>query len=674
MDTSIIVVIAIIVVFAVVVPTMIRKSATELSRVEIDTVPEQAEVVAADPQIPGHDHTERARVFHSSATIEPTVPRPDVAPLTEAPKLSLSARAPELAVIDGRTDSSSTTDTSSTTAEADEQHQRSSLPVAVGETRSAYLDSLSHSAHEASAAATSDNVRLLHPAVHAVFNQSPQGSNGRGSADGGDAAGGSQAGGGAGGRLGEHSGQAPNRPGSAHPGHAQPRSLHARSTEPITTGTAETTRRGTQIPNPSFGADEDHSMTEKATTLRESMKSLRTMTRGFALLFLAFVLGILVTGVLAMFSVVHVALTGVFCGLAIVSLLIVRTLNLRKREVKARLREIDGRTARTKNGATKTSAARRTSAAPKAPAASSRTAAPTATAVKTAAPTAAAPKPAAPAPAAPNAAEAKPAAARPAGSTKAAQARAVMQRNASAKHNREEADTGEIPLVRIRNEAAEGHTTRQVLLTGPIPIVEEAAPDADATENAETDIAEKSPVEKTSAAESASEVNADDSTPTAEPRLEAGAVSEAAAATHADSAEDTDSGEGTDSDGHSGAEATASKVDTGNVNDPFMQRLQARDAWSPTPLPVPSYVDAPQIEHPVPEAKAADASSYESYETEARSREDIAAQFAAELGYRPELSDSARDDSPLEHGRKAIRTNKGPELGAVDDVLARRRA
>ncbi|MGO2153716.1 MAG: hypothetical protein ACTH3O_07400, partial [Brevibacterium aurantiacum] len=80
---------------------------------------------------------------------------------------------------------------------------------------------------------------------------------------------------------------------------------------------------------------------------------------------------------------------------------------------------------------------------------------------------------------------------------------------------------------------------------------------------------------------------------------------------------------------------------------------------------------APEAEHPVPEAKAADASSYE---TEARSREDIAAQFAAELGYRAELSDSAREDSPLEHGRKAIRTNKAPELGAVDDVLARRRA
>src|SRR5699024_2224260 len=107
------------------------------------------------------------------------------------------------------------------------------------------------------------------------------------------------------------------------------------------------------------------------------------------------------------------------------------------------------------------------------------------------------------------------------------------------------------------------------------------------------------------------------------------------------------------------------------VDDPFMQRLKSRDVWSPTPLPVPSYVDAPEAEHPAPSATAADASSYE---TEARSREDIAAQFAAELGYRPELRDSAREEGPLECGCKVIRTSKAADLGAFNDVLARRRA
>ena len=364
-------------------------------------------------------------------------------------------------------------------------------------------------------------------------------------------------------------------------------------------------------------------MTEKATTLRESMKSLGAMTRGFALVFLASALGVFVTGVLAMFSVVHIALTGVFLGLAIVSLAIVRTLNLRKREIKARLRDLDARAAKGANTASKTTTAKTTSTAPT-PAAS------TATGAKTAA--------------------AKTSETRSAGSTKAARARAVMQRNVSAKHIKEEADTGEIPLVRIRNEAAEGHTTRQVLLTGPIPIVEEAASEDSQSHAAATDSAETDRVENDTAAESTPGV---DSAAEVETAPQAEAETENVAAPEED------------------VVATASTVDTVKVNDPFMQRLQARGAWSPTPLPVPSYVDAPQVEHPVSESKAADASSYE---TQARSREDIAAQFAAELGYRPELSDSARDDSPLEHGRNAIRTNKAPEMGAIDDVLARRRA
>jgi hypothetical protein len=134
----------------------------------------------------------------------------------------------------------------------------------------------------------------------------------------------------------------------------------------------------------------------------------------------------------------------------------------------------------------------------------------------------------------------------------------------------------------------------------------------------------------------------------------------------ADTASDAAGRKEADADVHAALDAAARTVD-----DPFMQRLKSRDGWSPTPLPVPSYVDAPEAEHPVPSASAADASSYE---TEARSREDIAAQFAEELGYRPELSDSAREDGPLGHGRKAIRTTKAADLGAVNDVLARRRA
>ena len=85
-------------------------------------------------------------------------------------------------------------------------------------------------------------------------------------------------------------------------------------------------------------------MTEQATTLRESLKSLGTMTRGFALVLLASILGVIITSVLALFSVVHIALAGVFLGLGVVSLIIVRTLNLRRRELKRRLRRLDHRT------------------------------------------------------------------------------------------------------------------------------------------------------------------------------------------------------------------------------------------------------------------------------------------------------------------------------------------
>ena len=81
-------------------------------------------------------------------------------------------------------------------------------------------------------------------------------------------------------------------------------------------------------------------MTESAAPLRESLRSIGTLVRGFALTFLGSVLGVLVTGVLALLSVVHPALIGVFAGLAVVSLFIVRTLNLRKRELKKRLRRI----------------------------------------------------------------------------------------------------------------------------------------------------------------------------------------------------------------------------------------------------------------------------------------------------------------------------------------------
>ncbi|WP_209323815.1 hypothetical protein [Brevibacterium renqingii] len=683
MDTSIIVVIAIVVVFAVAVPAMIRKSATELSRAEIDSVPDNAAVVAAEAQNPGHDHSERTQVFHDKPRKAPSVPTPEHSPAAEAPALRLSAVTPEFAVIDG------SADTTSTVAEVEPCSQLDSMPVAVGETHAAFVSDHAAADHAVTGHGlvggrdSGGNVRMLHPAVHAVFNDSSRSTGQPGRQSGPtqmDSAHARRAGGG--------DPQATIRPaargGSPHTG--EPRTDRGGR---LGEGARPRRADDPQISNPSIGADEEHAMTEQATSLRDSLKSLATMVRGFALVFLASVLGILVTSVLALFSVVHIALAGVFLGLGVVSLLIVRTLNLRRREIRKRLRGLE-RTSSPKSQAKPQTAPAAEPAAPvtqrPAPAArpSSPVARPSASAQK---PTAGVQEQSGVATSANRtsarthttrtstltssgtAARIAAAAHGANGSTKAAQARAAMQRSSEAKKAREEADTGEIPLVRIRKEATEGHTTRQVLLTGPIPVVEEDT-SAEAFAESVSDTADRSG-EKTGPAEQApvSEKTASESMETAqEEPTETGS---APVSLGSDLVDDESGAAETAADESDGEVRAALDAAAPKIDDPFMQRLKSRDGWSPTPLPVPSYVDAPEAEHPVPSASAADASSYE---TEARSREDIAAQFAAELGYRPELSDSAREEGPLEHGRKAIRTTKAADLGAVNDVLARRRA
>src|SRR5699024_7689888 len=102
-----------------------------------------------------------------------------------------------------------------------------------------------------------------------------------------------------------------------HPPATSPRRGAPRPVQPATSraghpGEGDPRPGGPLNSNPNLGADEEHAMTEQATTLRESLKSLGTMTRGFALVLLASVLGVVVTSVLALFSVVHIALAGVF--------------------------------------------------------------------------------------------------------------------------------------------------------------------------------------------------------------------------------------------------------------------------------------------------------------------------------------------------------------------------
>src|SRR5699024_4592170 len=133
-------------------------------------------------------------LFHDKARSLPAVPTPEVSTAEDAPALSLSAPAPELAVIDGHAETAPV-------AEAAPDPQLQTMPVAVGQTRAVFSAEYSATGHAADHAvagpaagghgqstagghgrSTAGNVRMLHPAVHAVFNDSsrPAGQSGSG--------------------------------------------------------------------------------------------------------------------------------------------------------------------------------------------------------------------------------------------------------------------------------------------------------------------------------------------------------------------------------------------------------------------------------------------------------------------------------------------------------------
>ena len=116
---------------------------------------------------------------------------------------------------------------------------------------------------------------------------------------------------------------------------------------------------------------------------------------------------------------------------------------------------------------------------------------------------------------------------------------------------------------------------------------------------------------------------------------------------------------------------------------PAAPELHLGSAWKPAGVPVPTYVNAPEVPRVASAARQADAASY------AGGHRDAAAEsFVAEVGERAELTDASREDGPLAHGRAAIRGGESKRssaavelpatgtsgLGSLDDVLARRRA
>src|SRR5699024_1306905 len=111
---------------------MIRKSATELSRAEIDSVPDNAAVVAAEAPNPGHVHSEPTQASHAKPPGRPAVPAPELSTAEDAPARSLCAPAPRLAVIDGHAETATVAETGPV-SEADPESQLQTMPVAVGQ-------------------------------------------------------------------------------------------------------------------------------------------------------------------------------------------------------------------------------------------------------------------------------------------------------------------------------------------------------------------------------------------------------------------------------------------------------------------------------------------------------------------------------------------------------------
>ncbi|WP_295687935.1 hypothetical protein [uncultured Brevibacterium sp.] len=143
--------------------------------------------------------------------------------------------------------------------------------------------------------------------------------------------------------------------------------------------------------------------------------------------------------------------------------------------------------------------------------------------------------------------------------------------------------------------------------------------------------------------------------------------------------EDTDEPAGASVTGTSATEPPASGTPAPAGSDDLLATRFAATGWNPSPVPTPTYVDAPVVDRAQPEPVVADASSFR---LEPQSKESLAERFAAELGYRPEFEDAAREDDaqtaadagPLAHGRTAIGGARTRGVGRLDEVLARRRA
>ncbi|WP_349828273.1 hypothetical protein [Brevibacterium litoralis] len=722
MDTSITIALIFAVVFAVVLPSFLKRIGRAAERADLDRVPAQAQEVGPDTGVGSCLRSDGPRLLDAETEAAAFLPPagPDCA--TEAPRLRLDRALPQFSVIDGDLSAPGATREVEAEPVADVgsavEEDVQVLPLAVGQSGPLYT--------VPTFTASPD---LDRPDISmSPSNQTPSGDARRPSRGPGSGTPGSRPAAGRGPSRPAPAGvrRAAGRPRPASTGSApagrSPRAgsdsaPEAPSTSRHTAGSVRSGRRdGDRLASATAGRG--HQGVDRADTdgVSEQLRSVRRTVPIAGGLVVLFGGAALVSALLAVFSLVSWALPGLCAVLAAGAFVVLRTLHTRIRTLTGRqpeeasgARHVSPRgvTARDRSGAAgardsavsaregaatsgRTSSAGRESsgrassaedrpgtASPMARAAAARRAA---TARKTV------PKKSA-AEAASNEVASDRAPSTPTTRT-AATGKAAEARSTSAPAgSTQSASTQSTSTQATSGSAAEAGVDRVVL---PGSVREDEVAIISGTDTVRvpllTERTEKpwqervkrrtAGASRTDESAQAGTAGTTDRTAAADTRAGAGEGASAATTPEANGGDDL-------------ATETPRTVPTGSRRGLFEQRMDAArrenakkaaarigadTAWKPSPVPTPTYVGKDQAPRNAPDPVVADATSFS---LEPRTRESIAAEFAEELGFRPELADSARETSgALDHGRTAIGADRTRTAmtGGLDELLARRRA
>lgn len=658
MDTSITIALIVTVVFVFMLPSYLRKVGRSVERTELDAVPEAAlevDTVTGSRSCMRAEGPELLTAEHAAAEFAPPAP-PE--PVGTTPRISLSRTAPVLEVIDG--------DLAAEPAQAPAVHSEEEpvlaiAPMAVGET--APLTLLPDSRPSFPTATDVHMTTSSSPVASAGGSRAPRGRD-----------------------LPSHmrartsaSRRAPGRPAAPRPGGAggargQLRPVSAPEAKRALAPTTTASGRGSVAPTEGRG---DSSL----ATVRAVVPIVSTGL----LVFLA--LG-LITGVIALFGAVTWAVPVLSLALAAGSFLVLRSLHRRIRALRLSGPQASStaEAPRARSGAAPRAAAesgapRRAGAVRAQQEARNPEAAPsTAPERKESASAASRSVPAVPAQ------DATPAAATPAATARARVAAGKRPRTTFVARLEADAPAEDTADTDTTGADTSGADTSGADRTRTVAAEPPSSPASTDAKPAAQSAATPSGAVTTTPAPSAEPVTARTRT--------AGNTEVTGARKSADASADAPSGSGTPAQSTTSTTAEdgeslsplglfeqrleqARKRDAARTpapeRDPKRERTGAKE-WTPARVPSPSYVSKPVAARPEPEPVVADATSFS---LQPRTRESIAAEFAAELGFRPELTDAAREtDSALAHGRTAIGTAqpRAEMTTALGDVLARRRA